>query len=352
MIGDNLDEVKPVTRSVTSQETVAGQMGGLLSQDNPYIKRARASALDYANSRGLANSSIAAGAGEAAAIDAALPIAQQDAGTFSNQALTNQNAQNTFGLNKQGYLFDMSKMREGNKLTQDNMGLQQTFDLAKMLQANKYDQSNMAMQTNLDINKMGVAHGYDQSNMNLQNNLDLGKMDRAAGIETNRMNTAAGIENQRMIQASLLDKDAARLNAELQQGTQGKAAQLNAQAQYQSQIQQINANAEQQLQEIRMREGLSAEQRQQLEQEVISSRNRSAQFLDSMVKNSPSWNTFWSGNVSADFQVPKTTTSSSGASPASSAEAQTTAPNGQKTKRIYGQTYVWNEKTGVYERTQ
>lgn len=67
-------------------ETVAGQMDTLLSAGSPYITRARTSAAQYANRRGLLNSSIAAGAGEAAAIDAALPIASQDAATYGRAA--------------------------------------------------------------------------------------------------------------------------------------------------------------------------------------------------------------------------------------------------------------------------
>ena len=64
------------------------------------MTRARAGAMQSANSRGLLNSSMAAGAGEAAVIDAALPIAQQDANTFSQQRLANQqvsNAADQFG---------------------------------------------------------------------------------------------------------------------------------------------------------------------------------------------------------------------------------------------------------------
>lgn len=58
---------------------VSGRLDTMLRRDNPYIQRARTAAAQAANRRGLQSSSIAAGAGEAAAIDAALPIAQVDA---------------------------------------------------------------------------------------------------------------------------------------------------------------------------------------------------------------------------------------------------------------------------------
>jgi len=85
----------------TETDTVSGQLQNILSADNPYITRARASAASAANKRGLLNSSIAAGAGEGAAIDAALPIATADAGTYSAQRLANQSASNVFGLSAQ-----------------------------------------------------------------------------------------------------------------------------------------------------------------------------------------------------------------------------------------------------------
>lgn len=64
---------------------VSGRLNTLLDESNPYIDRARTRAKQYANRRGLMNSSIAAGAGEAAAIDAALPIATADASIASTE---------------------------------------------------------------------------------------------------------------------------------------------------------------------------------------------------------------------------------------------------------------------------
>ena len=87
---------EPVMGTVNQDtDSVSGQLDRILGKDSPYLDRARAGATQYANSRGLINSSIAAGAGEAAAIDAALPIASQDASTYSQQRLTNQAAGNT-----------------------------------------------------------------------------------------------------------------------------------------------------------------------------------------------------------------------------------------------------------------
>jgi len=88
----------PVTRTLDAKtETTQGQMGALLAKDSPYLTAARERAKATMNQRGLLNSTLAGTAGEAAAIDAALPIAQADAGAYQAQAGKNQDAQNVAG---------------------------------------------------------------------------------------------------------------------------------------------------------------------------------------------------------------------------------------------------------------
>jgi hypothetical protein len=76
---------------VTPESTVAGQLTTLLSKDSDYIKQAEAKARIGANQLGLASSSMAEGAARGAAIERALPIAQQDAQTYG-QAQQQQQA--------------------------------------------------------------------------------------------------------------------------------------------------------------------------------------------------------------------------------------------------------------------
>jgi hypothetical protein len=76
------------------QETVGGQLTTLLAGDSPYIQQARNQAAATAAGRGLLNSSIAAGAGQNAAISAALPIAQGNAQEYANVGQANQAASN------------------------------------------------------------------------------------------------------------------------------------------------------------------------------------------------------------------------------------------------------------------
>lgn len=100
------EQPKPIaatTREVGNNELVENRLNNLISGNSEYIKLAEAKAKEQAAGRGLLNSSLAAGAGRGAAISAALPIAQQDASTYANQALTNQQATNQFNLQDKQY---------------------------------------------------------------------------------------------------------------------------------------------------------------------------------------------------------------------------------------------------------
>lgn len=80
----------PTSTSTTPPSTsspTADRVTGMLSAGNPYIEQAKSAGMDVANSRGLLNSSIAAGASQKAAYDAAVPIATNDANIQSAATL-------------------------------------------------------------------------------------------------------------------------------------------------------------------------------------------------------------------------------------------------------------------------
>lgn len=77
-----------------AKETVAGQMQGLIQENSPYMQMARTSANQQMNSRGLLNSSMAISASDAAAYQAALPVAQADASVYDTNAKQNLAYQN------------------------------------------------------------------------------------------------------------------------------------------------------------------------------------------------------------------------------------------------------------------
>lgn len=133
----------PSTRAVQSNETVQGQIAGLIDKNSPLLQQARNQAMMTANTRGLVNSSIAASAGESAAYGAALPIAQADARAYEQaardqQALLNQTSQ-----------FNVGQTNEMTRAT-----------LAAQTQAEQYNAEarNRILSQNLDAsNKTALA---------------------------------------------------------------------------------------------------------------------------------------------------------------------------------------------------
>ncbi|TDX29095.1 hypothetical protein DFO67_108139 [Modicisalibacter xianhensis] len=80
-------------------DTVQGQLNSILKSNSPLMKRAATQGKQYANKRGLLNSSMAAGATQGAMIDAATPIAQQDAGALQDlNKLQASSAANAWGV--------------------------------------------------------------------------------------------------------------------------------------------------------------------------------------------------------------------------------------------------------------
>jgi hypothetical protein len=126
----------PVQRQVNAaQETTSGQLQGILAQDNPLMQQARAQAKQGMAARGLVNSSMAQGAGVAAMLEKAIPIANADANTFATQALTNQQSanvggqfnagqQNTFGLQKGSQTFQAGQLANQQAFTATQAGLE------------------------------------------------------------------------------------------------------------------------------------------------------------------------------------------------------------------------------------
>lgn len=95
-VGTTLDENIDIKDSSSYVDeatmTVAGQMEKILGENSPYVSLNKKLAQEAAASRGLQNSTLAAYAGQKAAIESALPIAQQDAQTFAQFGQAKQSA--------------------------------------------------------------------------------------------------------------------------------------------------------------------------------------------------------------------------------------------------------------------
>lgn len=140
------------TRTVGDNELVSSQLQKLLATDSPYLQQARNKAAQTANSRGLLNSAMAAGWGESAAIDAAAPIAQADAGVYTSAARDNQSAQNTVSLNNASAAnqAEMARAAAANQASMAAANMQMQDRLNDKQTSNQY-------QTQLEQNKFTAA---------------------------------------------------------------------------------------------------------------------------------------------------------------------------------------------------
>jgi len=86
---------KPTNEWETENDTVESRLPGLMAKSSPLMEKAQGDAMRTANSRGLQNSSIAAGEGVKAALGVVTPIASQDAAQTSQKNLAAQG----FGYN-------------------------------------------------------------------------------------------------------------------------------------------------------------------------------------------------------------------------------------------------------------
>lgn len=127
-------EFDPTTRNVTEDQLVSSQLQGLLASDSPYMRQAALAAERQSASRGLLSSSMAAGASQAAAMQAAMPIAAANAEAYQRAASENAAAINSTNLAKLQSVTNMasSQLASMTSLATAAMGAEATMESAAM----------------------------------------------------------------------------------------------------------------------------------------------------------------------------------------------------------------------------
>ena len=202
----------PQERQVNAAtETTSGQLNTLMQEDNPLMQMARAQAKQGMAQRGLVNSSMAQGAGVAAMLEKATPIAQSNAVTYANQALTNQQAVNVGGQFNAGEQNEFGLQTGQQKFTAAQNLLNQNFTAAQA-------QLDRAQQTALADKSIGAQEAlqkaqqkFDQAenalNRSQQTALQESSQTFTAGQQTAQQNfTKAQNDLDRAQQIALTDK--------------------------------------------------------------------------------------------------------------------------------------------------
>ena len=225
--------------TIDKKQTVAGQMDNLLKSDSPYMQQAATAGKQMAGSRGLLNSSMAAGAAQGASIERALPIAQADANTYNafagqkygtqlQGAINNQvqgftqdnmNLGNTLQkeLNQQQQGFQQDNMRLGDTIQQTQMKLQNALSQGDMRLANTLQQQLNSQQQQFTRENMATEQGYQQSNMNLADTIQQGQMGLANQLQMGLNNQQQGFQQDNMRLGSQLGQADMRLSNQLGQ---------------------------------------------------------------------------------------------------------------------------------------
>lgn len=173
-LGFNLSNVSgPSQWDVSGNQTVANQLTALMASDNPLIQQARARAMQQSNARGLSNSSIAQTAADAAAYDAMMQVAKQDAGTYASAAQSNTAAQNQFTSDanaflRNGYMADFNlsanewAAQQAYARNREAQREQNAFNLAAMERENELNKGNTTS-ANAQSDKQGYINALNQS---------------------------------------------------------------------------------------------------------------------------------------------------------------------------------------------
>ena len=176
---------------VNKNQTVAGQVQGLINANDPLQQQAMTMANQEANKRGLLDSSMAVGSARDAQNRAALPIAQQDAATFGDAARFNADSANAIGVGnadrsanmsqfntsaqnagltrEDTQQFDITKMGVEAQNTLKQMGVAQQNDLAKLAKQQGYNIETMSAAQINDLEKIRVDNTFKEKLSGLDN---------------------------------------------------------------------------------------------------------------------------------------------------------------------------------------
>lgn len=163
----------PATWRITPDQTVEGRINNLTDPNNPLIAQARSRALQNMNGRGLLNSSIAMGAADSAAYDAAMPIATADAANASKVAGYNTDQTNQFAIknldnatNRYSIDTNAATSRYNSDKSADTQLKIKQLDQSQQAQLTQLETQNKALLQNSSV----ASSAYDKYANTLYNN--------------------------------------------------------------------------------------------------------------------------------------------------------------------------------------
>lgn len=157
----------PTRWEVDDNQTVQGQIQGIIAKNSPLMQQAETRAKQQMNARGLLNSSLAITAGQSALYDAAMPIASQDAETYAKSASYNADTSNKFAVENfsaQNKALEFNATA-GNRAAEVNATNETTrYGHDRQLEGTKYSSDRQLEGTryNADRNLEGTRYDADR----------------------------------------------------------------------------------------------------------------------------------------------------------------------------------------------
>jgi len=190
------------TNTFDEANGTAGRVDSIIAKDSPLMQRAASKANQTMNARGLMNSSMAVGAGQAAVMDAAVPIASTDAQLFSQQKLANQTS-----LNDAARANAEMRGNIGMKGVDVKEGARQ-FDVSEAGTNTRFNTELAQQDRQFDANQAGMT---DRLMKELDSRVELAGIDRDTKLaivqaQTDSQNLIAGNENIAKAWGTMMDQ--------------------------------------------------------------------------------------------------------------------------------------------------
>lgn len=223
---------KPTLKDVKPYEPSGGalvedRMTGLLEKGSPYLQAAEQRALQTAGKRGLLNTTMAAGAGTAAAIEAALPIASQDAAAFQQAKMAGYQGDINNWLADQKYLRDVDLANQGYASDVGLIGVQESA-------SSRLSEQTAAQAAALSTQEAGQTSVLSSQEAGQVSDLSTQVAGQAADLSAQEAGQTSGLSAQSARQTSALSTQEAAQSVALQQQIDQAATnrtQINADAQ-------------------------------------------------------------------------------------------------------------------------
>lgn len=242
----SIEQPEVTAEEMRDSASVENRLNGLLSSDSKYIKEARRRAAEKAAASGMRNSTLGMAAGERAAIQSAMPIAQQDA----QQDFQLQRDANQAQLKMDQGLYQALLQGERDAVMQQ-YGLDQKQYESLVQEAR--DQNLAQYQQDRDVNQNNMAMTRDRFQADLQSERDqllyqqqLGTMDKQQEMRLEELNTQADLTERRdqllqELQSDTMTQQHAQQLELMQEEFENKMMGMSAEMDHQNRLNYANA---------------------------------------------------------------------------------------------------------------